>query len=294
MRICTLLVTVLAFSHASAEEEPRFKATDLGDGLTMLEGEGGFVGGNLGLSVGEDGVVLIDNALQRFGDKMLSAVIGVSDQPIDYVINTHVHGDHIGNNKLLAERGAEIVAHRQLRGRMVEKGIRSQDGYTPAPAAALPTITFSDEISFYLNGETVEIFHVASAHTDGDAVIHFRGADVIHTGDVLFNGTFPFIDLESGGSVDGFIAALKAIHARAGQATRIIPGHGPLASREDLKASIDMLEGARAAVMARIEAGDSADQAVAADPLAAYEAWASGFIDKERMVRQLYADLSSN
>ena len=158
---------------------------------------------------------------------------------------------------------------------------------------ALPELTFTDAVTFHLNGHTAKVFHVASAHTDGDSVIHFPEVNVIHAGDVLFNGLFPFIDMDSGGSLRGFIAAQKTVLALADDQTKIIPGHGGLASKADLQASIDMLEDARERVWALVDAGRTADEVVAENPLADYgETWNWGFITTERMTRQMYRALT--
>lgn len=289
-RVVIVLGLLAAAASASAQEsEITFKATELGDGLYMIEGVGGFAGGNLGLSIGADGVILIDDSMPPLADQMLQAIGELTDRPVDYLINTHVHGDHIGNNVTMAERGATIVAHDNIRKRMVEQGIRGQDGYVQAAKAALPVVTFSDAVTFHLNGHRAQVFHVHHAHTDGDGVIHFPEADVIHTGDVMFNGLFPFIDRDAGGSVDGFIAAQEKIHAMAGENTRIIPGHGPLATRAELAASIAMLKDARERI-ARLKAeGNSEDEVLELNPLADYhDDWNWVFITTERMTQQIY------
>lgn len=295
LAVCTILATLLTISTASgAEEKPKleFSAIEVGSGLYMLMGVGGFTGGNIGLSVGEDGVVMIDDSMPPMLDIMKTAIASVTDKPVDFLINTHVHGDHAGNNEAMAGGGARIVAHENLRRNMLEKGVQTADGMKPAPRGALPVITFSREMNLYLNGNDAHIFHVAHAHTDGDIVIQFKDANVIHTGDVMFNSMFPFIDLSNGGSVAGYLAAQKQILALANETTRIIPGHGKLASKADLQASINMLEDSIALVNAQIRAGKSEDQVVAMNPLARYhDTWNWGFITTEKMTRQLYAGL---
>ena len=285
-----ILLPAVSLTPALAQDSGiSFKSTELAPGLYMLEGEGGFAGGNLGLSTGEDGVVLIDDGVPPLTGKLLAAIGSLTEDPVAFLINTHVHGDHIGGNEALGKLGATIVAHDNLRQRLLDDGLTTAAGDVPAPGDALPVVTFSDSVSFHLNGREAFVFHVENAHTDGDAVIHFREDNVIHTGDILFNGLFPFIDLDSGGSVVGYIAAQKRILALANEQTKIIPGHGPLATRQDLKAATDMLEDAHGRVGALVDAGRSEEEILAANPLADFhDNWNWGFITTERMTKTLY------
>lgn len=269
---------------ALAQEDISFKATAVADGLYMLEGVGGFAGGNLGLLAGEDGVVLIDDGLEQYSTKLLDAVGETAGAPVDFVINTHVHGDHVGGNAALHATGARIVAHDSIRVRMVD---------AEAAPEALPELTFNNEVSFHLNGQQAHLVHLPRAHTDGDAVILFPDANVMHTGDAMFNGLFPFIDLDSGGSVDGYIAAQTRLIDLANEETRIIPGHGPLANRGDLVRARDMLVDAAARVQALLDKGMSGEEIVAANPLADYhDNWNWDFITTERMTETLIRALS--
>lgn len=285
----------LAVVSADAREtEISFKSIELAAGLYMLQGQGGFTGGNLGLSAGDDGVVLIDDGVAPLAPKMLEAVTDITGRPVDFVINTHVHGDHIGGNAALRASGATIIGHENIRQRLVEDDSVSADGSAPAPESMMPEITFSQSMTFHLNGHEAFVFHVERAHTDGDAVIYFRAADVLHAGDVLFNHLFPFIDLESGGSVAGYLDAQDDILSLAGPGSRIIPGHGPLASKSDLQAARDMLADARDRVKALVDAGKSEQDIVADNPLAVYEDWSWDFITTEVMTRTLVRDLRDN
>jgi glyoxylase-like metal-dependent hydrolase (beta-lactamase superfamily II) len=279
-----VLLSALSVGPALAEEpEISFKSTELAPGLYVLEGVGGFAGGNIGLLTGEDGVMLIDDGLPPLIDELLEAIGTLTDDPVDLLINTHVHGDHVGGNEVLGKRGATIVAHDNLRIRLAQ-GTPMPDGTRPTPREALPVLTFADSITVHLNGREAFVFHVEQAHTDGDAVIHFREDDVIHAGDVLFNGLFPYIDIDSGGSVEGYIAAQKRILALCDDGTKIIAGHGPLADRDDLQASIDMLEAGYEGVRALVAAGKSREQILEANPLADYGSWSWRFITTERMI----------
>ncbi|MEM9555334.1 MAG: MBL fold metallo-hydrolase [Acidobacteriota bacterium] len=297
---CALVVVVFGLLLApavsaddSSQPEVTFQATELGTGLYALIAHGGFGGGNIGLLAGEDGVFMIDDSFPPFTATLLEAVEKTAGAPIDFVLNTHLHGDHAGGNQTLAQSGTTIVAHDNVRSRLLTDGMSAGAEPTPVPPEALPVLTFDNTMTFHLNGQEAHVFHVAEAHTDGDAIIHFKDADVIHTGDVFFHTMFPFIDADSGGSLDGYIAAQERIHEVAGDATRIIPGHGPIATRADLAASIAMLKEAKAAVAALVAAGKTLEETVAARPLEKHEGMSWQFISTERMIGQLYGALSS-
>ncbi len=280
-----LCVLSVAFTAIAQEQNISWKSTELAPGLYMLEGQGGFPGGNLGLITGDDGVVLIDDGLEPLVAVTVAAIESLTGDPIDFVINTHAHGDHVGANEVLHGKGATIVAHENLRTRMVKDG---------SNRAALPELTFTDAVTFHLNGHTARVFHVANAHTDGDSVIHFPEVNVIHAGDVMFNHLFPYIDLDGGGSVAGFIAGQKKIIALADDQTKIIPGHGALANKADLQAAVDMLEDAQARVKALVDAGKSQQEVLAENPLADYEdGWSWEFITTERMTETIYRSLTA-
>lgn len=286
---------ILAQSAAAQDASITFKSSELAPGIYMLEGQGGFTGGNLGLLAGEEGVVLIDDGLEPLSDTTLDAVGKVSRRAVDFVINTHVHGDHVGGNAAFHAAGATIIGHDNIRRRLVENGWQGQEGRTPAPKGALPQVTFDESMTFHLNGHEAFVFHVEAAHTDGDSVIFFRNEDIIHTGDVLFNGMFPYIDLDSGGSVEGYIAAQEDVLSLAGPRTRIIPGHGPVAGRAELQAARDMLTDAVGRVQALIDEGKSIDEILAANPLAPYhDEWDWEFITTERMTRIIHRSLTGN
>ena len=278
----------------SESSQVEFKATRLSPGLYLLEGVGGFAGGNVAVLTGKDGVMQIDTSFPPHTEKLAEAIAQIADASVDLVVNTHVHGDHAGGNPVFEEQGATIVAHDNVRDRLIRNGVPAAEGQAQAPAGMLPDLTFADAISFHMNGQECYVFHVWNAHTDGDAVVHFRTADVIHAGDVFFNGMFPFIDIDSGGSLDGYITAQERILELVGERTRIIPGHGPLATPSDLEASVKMLKEARKAIGALIAKGKSIDEILAAKPLAAYEAQSWQFITTERMIRQMHRDLSGN
>jgi glyoxylase-like metal-dependent hydrolase (beta-lactamase superfamily II) len=272
-----------------------WQATQVADGLYMLMGVGGFTGGNLGLSVGEDGVILIDDAMPSSLDIMNKALADITTNDIDFLINTHVHGDHTGNNKTLGDKGAHIVAHQNLRKHLLDKGVTGADGkQMDAPKSALPMITFEESMDFHLNGNHAHIFHLPNAHTDGDSAIHFTDANVIHMGDTFFNKMFPYIDFNSGGTLEGFIQAQKTVLALVNDETKIIPGHGPLANKQDLVDSIAMLEEAKSMIGQLIKDGKTEKEIVNLNPLEAkYKSWHWGFITIQKMTKQVYRGLTT-
>jgi cyclase len=281
-----LLVGVSIMSaNALAEGDAKlsYKTEKITDTVYMLSGEGGFTGGNVGLSVGSDGVALIDNGVSGVIDILKAEIAKITEQPIDYMINTHIHGDHIGNNHVFGEDGASIVSHENLRASLIK------DEKNGGPAS-FPVLTFSDKMTIHLNGDAAHIIHFANAHTDGDAVVYFKNDNVLHTGDIMFNKVFPFIDGNNGGSVDGVIAALESLAVMINDDTKVIPGHGPLANKADVLSTLAMVKDAKALVGKLLEAGNSGAEVIAANPLAAsYESYSWGFITTEIMTKQVLA-----
>ncbi len=292
-RFAVLAALSALSSSAFAQQDlsgVEIKAIPVTPGIYMLEG----AGGNIGLSVGPDGAFVIDDQFAPLSEKIMAAIATASGEPVKFVLNTHWHGDHTGGNEAFGAKGAIIVAHDNARKRLKEGLKRATKETPPAPAGALPVITFSDEASFYWNGHDIRVRHPASAHTDGDAIVYFEDANVIHMGDVFFNGHYPFIDLESGGGLDGYIAAEEAALAAANADTKIIPGHGPLASTADLAAGLEMLKQVRARVIALIEKGLDEEAAVRAAPLKDLDKkWSWEFINGEAMTRAAYRSLAA-
>jgi len=283
--LCAVLLVGATIAHAQ-DIATEIATTEAAPGVYMLNGANGF-SSNMGLLVGDDHVVLIDDGMAPITADLVATVAELADRPIDFVVNTHVHGDHVGSNATLAENGAVIFAHKNIRKRLVE---------APDPAGGtggLPVVTFADGVNFHVNGQDAHVRHVAKAHTDGDAVVHLHGSNVIVAGDLLFNYMFPFIDLDSGGSVRGFVAGQRRIIKMADEETIIIPGHGQLASRADLQAAVDMLVDAEARVEALVIDGKTEEEVLAANPLADYhDTWNWGFITTERMTQTLYRSLT--
>jgi cyclase len=266
-----------------------FDATEVAPGVYMLTGaEGKFGGGNMSVLVGDEQVVLIDDAMVPTAQPVLDAVDKLAGRAPDFVINTHIHGDHVGGNALMQENGAYVVAHDNIRKRL------AADSKDAGGDGGLPIITFSDSVTFHVNGHEVFVFHVHHAHTDGDGVIHFRDQNVIHAGDILFNKLFPYIDLDNGGSVEGFIKAQEKLIAISDDDTVLIAGHGELASKADVVQNLAVLKDGRKRVKALVDQGMSEEEVLAANPLADYhDEYNWSFITTERMTSTHFRDLTS-
>ena len=288
-RLC--LAFFLFAAPVSAEfEDVVITATHVAGSVHLLEGRGG----NLAVTSGEDGVILVDDQYAPLTERILAAIREISAEPVRFVINTHWHFDHTGGNENLGEAGVVIVAHDQVRERMmVGQYLSAIDRRVPpSPPAALPVLTFSDRASLHLNGETVTAYHVEHAHTDGDSIIHFPESNVIHMGDIFFFGIYPFIDLDSGGSVQGMIAAVQAALMLCGSDTRVIPGHGPLANCADLESYGQMLADSTDRVRRLMDQGMDREAVIAARPNAAQdERLGHGWITPERFTGFLYDSL---
>lgn len=297
--LCALLLAAGAAALpgvAGAQQGPDFDRIDytvtrVAAGIYMLSTP---VGGNVGVSIGEDGVLVIDDQFAPLAPKLRSAIALLTDRPIRFLLNTHWHGDHTGANEAFARTGSVIVAQRRVRERLASPPPATLSGRTPpaAAAAALPVVTFDREVSLHLNGDDVEMTHASAAHTDGDAIVRFRRANVVHMGDTFFYGTYPFVDSNSGGTYAGLIAAVEETLATVDDTTRIIPGHGPLCGRKELQEFRDMLVVVRDRVARLIRAGRSQEEVIAAKPTAEFDAkWAGGFWKPEQWVARVYVDL---
>ncbi len=283
LRTVSTIASILFFSFSLNAQAQRdfsnveIKATDLGNGIHVLQG----AGGNIGVSTGEDGVFMIDDQFAPLSKKIMAALGKLSDKPVSYVLNTHWHGDHTGGNENFGDVGAVIVAHENVRKRLSTKQFMKAFGreVPAAPNAALPVVTFSKDVTFYFNDQTIQVMHQPAAHTDGDAIVMFKEANVLHMGDTFFNGFFPFIDQSSGGSVRGIIAATQVAIDAANDTTKIIPGHGPMGTKKDLIAYQQMLKDVRKAIGEQVERGRTRAQVLEANPLAEIgKQWGNGFM----------------
>jgi cyclase len=283
LRIALAAALVLAAStgRALAQDQDfskvEIKSEKLTEGLYVLFGSGG----NIGAFAGTDGIFLIDDQYAPLSDKIQAALKAISDKPVRLLLNTHWHGDHTGGNEAFGKAGAIILGHDNVLARLsTEQFIAAfNKKVDPAPVVARPAITYSDSITLHWNGAEVRVFHVPPAHTDGDSILYFKDANVVHMGDCFFNGLYPFIDASSGGSIDGVIAADDRVLAMVDANTKLIPGHGPVGTKADLQAFRDMLVAVRDRLRPLADAGKSAKDIVAAKPLADLDSkWGKGFL----------------
>ena len=292
MKRVFLVLCIALASGASAQEanEVTIKTTPLRGGLHMLVGQGG----NIVASVGADGAYIVDDQFAPLSGKIQAALRAIGEQPLRFVINTHWHDDHTGGNENLGKAGALLVAHDNVRKRMSsEQFIAALGRKVPAAApAALPVVTFTEEASLHFNGATARIIHVAHAHTDGDALVWFEQANVLHMGDIYFNGLYPFIDTSSGGTIGGFLAAIDRGLALSNAETQIVPGHGPLSNRVELLAYKTMLVGFRDRIAELKKQGKTLAEVQAEKPTAKFDEPLGGiFIKPDQLVEFIYETL---
>ena len=289
--LATLLVAAAAraFAQQPDFDKVEIKVTRVAGTVYMLEG----AGGNIGASVGDDGIVIVDDQFAPLADKIRAALRGLTDKPVRFVINTHWHFDHTGGNAYFQKQGP-IIAHDNVRERLARGGRILDMDIKPAPAESLPIVTFAHDVSVHLNGEDIRAIHFPHGHTDGDSVIFFTQSNVVHMGDDFVTYGFPFIDLESGGSVRGMIAACRKVLATLAPDTKLIPGHGALSTVADLKPYVAMLEEATARIEKGIREGRSAEDLKRAKVLAGYESWGGEgkFITTDKFIDTLYNDLT--
>ena len=291
------LVAALAALAAGAvlAQQPDYskveiKTLSLAPHTYMLMG----AGGNMGLSVGDDATFLIDDQFGPLTPKIQAAIAAVTDKPAKFILNTHWHFDHVGGNENFGAAGAVLVAHENVRGRMsTDQFIEFMKTPVPAsPHVALPVVTFAQGLTFHLNGDEMRVIHVPRAHTDGDAIVHFVKSDVIHLGDVFFNGMYPFIDTSSGGTIDGMVAGCDVGLALAGDSTRIIPGHGPLGTKAELKAYRDMLAAVAERVKKLLAQGRKPDEIAKAGVTSDFDAkYGKDFLSGERFTEMVAVNI---
>jgi cyclase len=296
MKTLSSIVVLVGISAAATSARAQFgdptkvtlKTTPVAAGLSMIEGANGFAGGNVAVSVGDDGVFIVDDEIEPMTAKLKAALGALSKKPVRFVVNTHWHMDHTGNNPAMAAAGAVIIAQENVRKRLSVDAVlhmgANEMKIKAQPPAALPVITFADDVTLHVNGDDVHVIHVAPAHTDGDAIVQFTKANVIHTGDTV-TSSYPIVDVDSGGQFEGFIAAADKILSLANDQTKIIPGHGPLMTKADLTAYRQMLIDVRDKVGKLIAGKKSTDEIKAAKPLADLDAkWGQGFVKADFVI----------
>ncbi len=262
MKLSSFLINILFLAITlptlSQQKEVQIKVHHVSNNVYMLIGQGG----NIAISVGEDGVFMIDDQFARLTPKILKAIKTVSEKEIKFLLNTHWHGDHTGGNENMEKEGAVIIAHENVRKRMSTDQFQKERNRTikASPKGALPVITFTKDLNFHFNGESIYAFHVHNAHTDGDAMVYFGNSNVLHMGDTYFQGKYPYIDLDSGGSAQGYIDAIKKALLIIDDDTKIIPGHRNLSSKAELKEYLAMLEEIKTNILIEINSGKTEDE----------------------------------
>ncbi len=299
MRRVSWWVSVFAFLpvFACAQDNQDFskvqmKATHVAGGIYMLEG----AGGNIGVSVGDDGIVIVDDEYAPLADKIRGALKGITDKPLRFVINTHYHGDHTGGNALF-QKDAPIIAQDNVRKRL-EEGVKAGNlgsvalEQKPQPKGALPIITFDHDVTVHLNGEDIRALHYPHGHTDGDSIIFFPKSNVVHMGDDFVRYGFPFVDLGAGGSVEGMATAVEDVIAKVPADAKVIPGHGQISTVDDMKRYVAMLKESRAIVADAVKQGKTLDQLKQEKVLAKWQNWSGPFISTDAFIETLYNELT--
>ena len=290
-----LLLTVVLLFAVSAHAQTDFskveiKATKVAGNVYMLQGSGG----NIGVSVGDDGLLIVDDQFAPLADKIRAALKGLADKKLRFILNTHWHGDHTGGNVAFGPE-ATIIAQDNVRKRLAteQKSTVFNSTTPPSPKEALPVITFNDSLSVHFNGEDIRAIHFPHGHTDGDSVIFFSTSNVVHLGDDFFAGRFPFVDLESGGSVEGLVKNIGELIGKIPPTAKLIPGHGPISTLDDLKSYHRMLQQTTEIVRQKIAAGKTLDQVKSEGLPAEWEPWGTGFIKTDRWVETIYKSLTA-
>ena len=294
MKKFLLLTVSLLFAisaHAQTDwSKVEVKATKVAGNVYMLQG----AGGNIGVSVGDDGILIVDDQYAPLADKIRAALKGIGDKKLRFILNTHWHGDHTGGNEVFGPE-APIIAHDNVRKRLSteQKSTVFNSTTPPSPKAALPIITFNESLTVHFNGEEIRAIHFPHGHTDGDSVIFFTASNVVHLGDDFFASRFPFVDLDSGGSVEGLIKNIGEIIGKIPTGAKLIPGHGPISTIDDLKTYHGMLQQTTEIVRQKIAAGKTLDQVKSEGLPAEWASWGTGFIKTDRWVETIYRSLTA-
>lgn len=277
-----LRLLLLMFAIGGVQAQDRFakveiKAQHVSESVHMLTG----AGGNIGVSAGDDGIVIIDDQFAPLAEKIAAALANINTSPVKYVVNTHYHGDHTGGNAWLKEiQDATILAHENVRVRLASKEDHKH--------SALPVVTYEQGIKIHFNGETINVMHLPSGHTDSDSAVMFEKANVLHTGDLFFKDRFPYVDIKGGGSVQGYMASVQVLLNNIDENSKVIPGHGSLSNKEELQAFLDMMRATSNQVGKMKANGKTLEQAVAAGLDDKWASWGTGWINEERWITTLY------
>jgi len=289
------LTFLLVFAAAAQAQQQDFskvqiKATKVAGNVYMLEGSGG----NIGVSVGDDGLLIVDDQFAPLADKIKAALKGIADKKLHFILNTHWHGDHTGGNVAFGPE-ATIIAHDNVRKRLAteQKSAVFNRTTPPSPKEALPVITFDHTLTVHFNGEEIRAIHFPQGHTDGDSVVFFTSSNVVHLGDDFFAGRFPFVDLESGGSVEGLVRNIGEIITKIPEGAKLIPGHGPISTLDDLKSYHRMLQQTTEIVRQKIAAGKTLEQIKSEGLPEEWKPWGEGFIKTDRWVETIYRSLTA-
>jgi cyclase len=289
---CLLFASTLAVGQYQDYSKVQIKVIPVSGGIYMLTG----AGGNIGASVGEDGIVVIDDQYAPLAERIQAALKGISDKPVRFIINTHYHGDHTGGNSYF-QKQAPIIAQDNVRKRLEQDGFAGNGGSMKreakaAPKDALPIITFDHDVTVHLNGEDIRALHFPSGHTDGDSIIFFPKSNVVHMGDDFVTYGFPFIDIDGGGSIDGMIDAVAKVIAQLPADVKVIPGHGPVSTLDDVRAFSKMLKDTRAVVQNALNQNQTLDQMKQAKILAPWKKYSGEFVSQDIFLETLYNSLT--
>jgi cyclase len=301
--VLTILAAIFLCTLAAAQEKTpdwskvQIKVTKVSGNIYMLEGQGG----NIAASVGEDGIVIVDDEFAPLAEKIQAALknLGITDKPVRFVINTHYHGDHAGGNAPFATSGSTVIAQDNVRKRLASGGTAGNGGsmkieVKPSEKAALPVITFEHDVTVHLNGEDIRALHFPSGHTDGDAIIFFPKNNVVHMGDDFVRYGFPFIDVASGGSVQGMIDGVEKAAAQLPADVKVIPGHGALSNLDDVRDYIKMLKETSAVVQKALDAHKTLDQMKQEKILAPWAKWSNDFVNQDVFIETLCNSLTGH
>ena len=286
-----LLAAALVVAPGSSQDrfaDVKIEAKKVAEGIYMLTG----AGGNIGVSVGQDGIVIVDDQFAELAPKIREALKGIADKPVRYVLNTHYHGDHIGGNAAFVATGSTVIAQENVRKRLAEGSTTLGRKNEPAKPDALPVITFNDRLTVHLNGEDIRALHFPAGHTDGDAVIFFPKANVVHMGDDFVTYGFPFVDTDNGGTVSGMIAGCEKVLAAVPADAKFIPGHGDVSTADDVRKFVKMLTDTRAAVAAAAAKGLTPEQMKEQKILAQWDELGHDFIKTDAWIDTLYLDVT--